>query len=53
MSWEDTLAKLRHYQKRMMEAPVDSPERITWIEITRLFQEQIKTITAATVTVQE
>lgn len=54
MSYNDAMAKLKWYQKCAMESPLESPERITWIEILREVEGLIRRMTtAATVVSQE
>lgn len=47
MSYNDALAKLKWYQKCAMESPLESPERITWIEILRELEDFIRRMTTA------
>lgn len=54
MSYADALAKLRWYQMRGMESPLNSPERTTWIEIMRELEVLVrKMTTGATVAIKE
>ena len=45
MSEQDAVEKLKWYRKQAMESPLNSPQRITWIEICRDIEALIKRMT--------
>lgn len=47
MSYNDAMAKLKWYQKCAMESPLESPERMTWVEILRELEAFIRRMTTA------
>lgn len=54
MSEADVLEKFKWCQKRTMESPIGSPERIAWVQIVRETEAFIRRMTtAATVVIQE